>query len=99
MASVLEHRERLAAVIDQYGLALELVPGERRIGTAGGEEEAVLLVDLGEVNDRRRLTLLKRPETLRRRRLAYVRRAGHDRVDRRCARRRDRVTRLESFLL
>src|SRR5207253_534313 len=50
---VLEHRQRLAAVVDQHLLALELVPAELRIGRAAGEEEAVLLVDLGEMHRRR----------------------------------------------
>ena len=61
-AGVLEHGHRLAAVVDDHLLALELVPAEGLVGAASGEEEAVLLVDLGEMHDRRLLALLERRE-------------------------------------
>jgi len=86
-------------VVDQDILVLELVPGEVRVGRAAGEEEAVLLVDLGEVKRRRRLTLFERTEALRRRRLADVHRAGHDPVDGRLADGRDRVLRQQALFL
>ena len=72
---VVEHGERLAAVIDDDFVALELVPAEGLVGAASGEEEAVLLVDLSEVHRRRLLALLERTETLGRRRLGHVHRA------------------------
>jgi hypothetical protein len=64
MTGILEHGERLATVIDEYPLAPELVPGEGAIGRASREKEAVLLVDLGEVDGRRRLALLQWTKTL-----------------------------------
>ena len=71
-AGILEHGHRLAAVVDDHALALELVPREVLVGAAAGEEEAVLLVDLGEVQRRRLLALLERQETLGWRRLGDV---------------------------
>src|SRR6267142_566265 len=89
VAGVLEHRDRLASVIDEDLRALELVPRERPIGATPREEETVLLVDLREVHRRRRLALLERPEALRGRRLADVHRAVQEAVDRRLAGGRD----------
>ena len=63
---VLEHRERLPAVVHEDPFALEALPGERRVGRARGEEEAVLLVDLREVQRRRGLALLERRSEERR---------------------------------
>ena len=70
------------------------------IGGAAGEEEPVLLVDLGEVHGRRRLALLERPEALRRRRLADVHACPSTQpVDRRLPGGGDRMLRREPFLL
>ena len=99
MTGVLEHRQRLAAVIDEHAPALELVPGERRIGGSAGEEEAVLLVDLGEVHGRRLLPFLERPEALGGRRLADVHGPVDDALDRRLAGGRDRVLRLQALVV
>src|SRR4030095_4021312 len=88
VAGVLEHDERLAAVIDEDLRALPLVPRERRIGPARREEKAVLLVDLREVHRRRRLTLLEGSEALRGRGLADVHCAVHQALDRRLTGRR-----------
>src|SRR2546422_8036274 len=49
-------------------------PGESRIGRARGEEKAVLLVDLGEMDGRRPLALFQWTEALRGRRLGDVHR-------------------------
>src|SRR5207245_9640350 len=98
MTRVLEHRERLAAVVDEDLPALELVPGESRVGRAGGEEKAVLLVDLGEMDGGRPLALFQWTEALRGRRLGDVRRPAHEPLDRRLAGRSDRVLRLEPRL-
>src|SRR5207247_2233569 len=59
-AGILEHRHRLAAMVYDHLFAFEFVPGERLVGAAAGEEEAVLLIDLGEVHGRRLLALLER---------------------------------------
>src|SRR5262249_43168213 len=98
-ARVLERRQRLAAVGGQDLLVLELVPRELWIGRAPGEEEAILLVNLREVNDRRRLILLEGAEALRGRRLADVHGARHHPVDGRLADRGDRVLGLQAFVL
>ena len=73
-AGILEHGHRLAAVIDDDLPALELVPREGRIGSAAGEEKAILLVDLSEVERWRDLALLQRGEALARRRLGHMHR-------------------------
>jgi hypothetical protein len=99
VAGVLEHRERLAAVVDEHPFAPELVPGEREIGGAGREEEAVLLVDLGEVDRGRPRALFQRAEGLRRRRLADLHCSVHDPLDRGRAGRGDGMFRLQSFVL
>ena len=99
MAGVLEHRQRLAAVVHQDLAGRELRPGEVRIGLARGEEEAVPLVDLREVQRGRRLALLERPEALRGRRLRHVHAAVQQTGDRRLARRGDRMRWGEAFLL
>src|SRR5262245_28195543 len=99
VAGVLEHRERLAAVIDKNLRGFQLVPREGRIGPARREEEAVLLVDLREVHRRRRLTLLERPEALGRRRLANVHGAVQQAVDRGLTRRRDGMRGSQPFRL
>jgi methionine-R-sulfoxide reductase len=99
VAGVLEHRQRLAPVIHEHTPALQLVPGERRIRRAAGQEEPVHLVDLGEVHRGRGLALLERPEALRRRGLADVHSAGHHPLDRGLPGRRDRVPGREPLLL
>jgi hypothetical protein len=63
-ASVLEHRERLAAVIDKHALSAELVPAEPAVGVAREQKEAVHFVDLREMHRRRRLALLERRKAL-----------------------------------
>src|SRR5438876_7115479 len=93
MTRVLEHRERLAAVVDEDLPALELVPGEGRVGRARGEEKAVLLVDLGEMGGGRPLALFQWTEALRGRRRGDVRRPAHEPLDRRLAGRTDRALR------
>src|SRR5262249_57499955 len=50
MTGVLEHGQRLAAVVDQHAPALELVPGERRVGPPARQAEPVLLLDLGKLH-------------------------------------------------
>src|SRR5882762_4985027 len=67
-------------------------------GRSPREKEAVLLVDLSEVQDGRCLALFQRTEALRGRRLADVHGAGHDALDRRLAGRRDGVLRRESLV-
>src|SRR6266851_3682621 len=99
VARVLEHGERLTAVVGQDALALELVPGEGRIRRAASQEEPVHLVDLGEVHGGRGLALLERPEALGGRGLAHMHGAGHDPFDRRLAGRRDRMPGREPLLL
>src|SRR5207245_10763165 len=98
MTRVFEHRERLAAVVDEDLPTLELVPGEGRVGRAGGEEKAVLLVDLGEMDGGRPLALFQWTEALRGRRLGDGGRPAHEPLDRRLAGRSDRVLRLEPRL-
>src|SRR3546814_10794578 len=62
VAGIAEHGARLAA-LEQHDLgALQLLPGEVGVGRAPGQEEAVHLVDLGEVDDRRRPALVERRE-------------------------------------
>ncbi len=99
VAGVLEHGQRLAAVIDEHPLAAPLVPGEPGIGGAGGQEESVLLVDLREVHGRRRLALLERSEALRGRRLADVHAAVLQPGDRRGPGGGDGVLAAQAFLL
>jgi hypothetical protein len=99
VTGVLEHGEGLAAVVHEHLLAGELLPREDGIGGAAREEEAVLFVDLGEVNRRRLLPFLERAEALGRRGLAYVHGAVHDALDGRLARGRHGVPRLETFVL
>jgi hypothetical protein len=67
--------------------------------SAGGEEEPVLLVDLGEVDGRGSLAPLQRAEGLRGGRLDDVRRPARERLDRRLAGRGDGVRRLEPLCL
>src|SRR5712691_465223 len=88
----------VAAVVDEDLPALELVPGERRIGRARGEEKAVLLVDLGEMDGRRPLALFQWTEALRGRRLGDVHRPAHEPLDCRLAGLSDRVLRLDPRL-
>src|SRR5205823_3265485 len=76
MTRVLEHGQRLAAVIHEHAGAAELVPGEGGIGRPPREKEAVLLVDLSEVHRGRYLALFQRTEALRGRRLADMHGAG-----------------------
>ena len=91
MAGILEHGERLTAVVNEHPFASQLVPGERGIRRAAGEKESVLLVDLSEVHGRRPLAFLQGTESLRRRRLTDVYRAIHQPLDGRGAGRSDRV--------
>src|SRR5262249_51491302 len=98
VTGVLEHDERLAAVIDEHALAAQAIPRETGIGGARGEEEAIHLVDLREVHDGRRLSMLERTETLRWRGLADVYDACHHALDSRLPRWRDGVLRGEAFL-
>lgn len=98
MARVLEHGERLPAVVHQHGLAAQHVPAEVLHRRPPGEEEAILLVDLGEVHGGRRLALLERAEGLRGRRLPHVHGAVHQPLDGRLAWRRHRVARPEPLL-
>ena len=85
VAGVLEHRHRLRAVVDDQLAAFQVLPAELRLRRAPEEEKAVHLVDLREVQGRRRLALLERPETLRGRGLGDVHRAVHEARDRRGA--------------
>ncbi len=57
VAGVAEHGQWLAAVIDEHLGTLQPLPGEIRVGLARADEEAVLLVDLGEVRRGRGLAL------------------------------------------
>ena len=66
---VLEHRERLRAVVDEDARTLQLPPGEVRVGAAAGDEEAVALVDQREVHDLGALAALERSPARRGRRL------------------------------
>src|SRR5262249_10309129 len=61
---VLEHRERLTAVIDEHARAAKLRPRERGIGSARRDEEAIHLVDLRKVHRRWGLAFLQRPKRL-----------------------------------
>ena len=99
VTGVLEHDRGLAAVIDQHAAALEAVPAEIGLRLAPDQEEAILFVDLREVQRRRCLALVERGDRLRRRRLRDVHAAVDQSRDRRLARRRDRVLRPEAFLL
>ncbi len=99
MTGVLEHGQRLSAVIDEdLGLG-QLVPREIGIGLAGGDEEAVLLIDLGEMQRRWLLALLERAEVLGDGRLRHVHAAIDKPGDGRFAGGRDRMLGLEAFLL
>ena len=99
VAGVLEHGERLAAVVHERAPAIQLVARERGVRRAAGQEEPVHLVDLGEVHRGRGLALLERPEALGRRGLAHVHGAGRDPLDRRFAGRGDGMSGREPLLL
>ena len=98
MAGILEHGERLTAMVNEHPFASQFVQGERRIRRARSEKESVLLVDLGEVHGRRPLAFLQGAESLRGRRLTDVYRSLHQPLDGRSTGRGDRVHRLEPFL-
>ena len=51
---VLQHGKRLIALVGQQCAAFQFLPIKGGVGLAGGQKEAVTLIDLGEV-DRQRL--------------------------------------------
>jgi hypothetical protein len=93
----LEHGERLTAVVDQDPGTGQLVPAKRRIRRAGGDQEAVAPVDLGEMHDLGRLAALERREARRDRRLDQVHAAVGEAGARHLAGRRDGEHRIQSF--
>ena len=68
-------------MIDQHLAGTQLIPPEIGVRLAGGEEEPVLLIDLGEVDRRRLLALLEGGQPLGERGLGHLGGTSHQRID------------------